>query len=297
MPAVSSTNSLRLAQRFHRVRDLPVFLLADLPAHQPVHVDLRFRCEHAHEQRLFRHFEREEAGHAAVRGDVLADVEHQAGLAHRRARRDDDQVAGLQAARLAIDVVEAGRHAGDEGLVLEQLLDLREALADQRAHRHEAGLDAVFGDREDRALGLVEDQVGFLIGFVGGAEDLVRREDQVAERRLLLDDLRVVLDVGRARHAVDERRDVGRAAHFLEVAGALELLLERDEIDRLAALRQIEHAIEDAAMRVAKERLRIDHRRRDVEGVVVDQDRAEHRSLRFEVVRKRALRGCGRGGH
>ena len=90
---------------------------------------------------------------------MLADVEHQAGLAHRRARRDDDQVAALEAARHLIDVVEAGRHAGDEALVLEQLLDLREALADQIAHRHEAGLDAVVGDREDRALGLVEDQV------------------------------------------------------------------------------------------------------------------------------------------
>ncbi len=282
------------------MRDLPVFLLADLPAHQPVHVDLRFRGEHAHEQRLFRHFEREEPGHAAVRRDVLADVEHETGLAHRRARRDDDEVAGLQAARLAIDVVEAGRHAGDERLVLEQPLDLWKAVTDQRAHRHEAGLDAVFGDGKNRALGLVEDEVGFLIGLVGGAEDLVRREDQVPERRLFLDDLRVVLDVGRSRHPVNERCDVGRAAHLLEVAGALQLLLERHEIDRLAALRQIEHALEDAAMRVAEERLRADHRRRDVEGVVVDEDRAQHRSFRFEIMRKRTLLSggcCGFGCH
>ena len=86
-------------------------------------------------------------------------------------------------------------------------------------HRDEAGLDAILGDREDRALRFVENQVGFLVRFVGAAENLVRREDQVAERRLLLDDLRVVLDVGRARHAVDERRDVGRPADFLEIAG------------------------------------------------------------------------------
>ena len=37
--------------------------------------------------------------------------------------------------------------------------------------------------------------------------------------------------------------------------GAFELFLERDQIDRLAALRQRDHAVEDAAMRVAKERL------------------------------------------
>jgi hypothetical protein len=61
------------------------------------------------------------------------------------------------------------------------------------------------GDREDRALGLVEQDVGLLIGLVGVGQDLVRRVDQAAQRRLLLDDARVVLDVGRSRHAVGQR--------------------------------------------------------------------------------------------
>ena len=84
----------------------------------------------------------------------------------------------------------------------------------------EAGLQPVVGDGEDRALGLVEDQVRFLIGLVGVGEDLVRRVDQIPKRRLLLDDARVVLDVGRARHAVGERRDVGRPADLVELAAA-----------------------------------------------------------------------------
>ena len=106
----------------------------------------------------------------------------------------------------------------------------------QVAQRDEAVAHLVVGDREDRVLGLVEDDVGLLFGLVGGREDLVGREDQVPERRLLLDDPRVVLDVGRARHAVDERGDVGRAADFVELAGSPELFLQRDEIDRVAAL-------------------------------------------------------------
>ena len=101
--------------------------------------------------------------------------------------------------------------------MLEELLDLREGLAHQRLHGDETRLHAIFGDREDRAFRFVQDQVGFLVGFVRRAENLVRREDQVTQRRLFLDDLRVVFDVGRARHAIDERRDVGRAADFLEV--------------------------------------------------------------------------------
>ena len=51
----------------------------------------------------------------------------------------------------------------------------------------------------------------------------------------------------------------------------------------------VDHPLEDAPMRVAEERLAVDDRGGDVEGVVVDQDRAEDRALSFEVVRERAL--------
>ena len=126
----------------------------------------------------------------------------------------------LQPARHLVEVDEAGRHARDQPLLLEQLLDLREALLHQIAHRDEPGLQPVVGDGEDRALGLVEDQVRFLVGLVGVGQDLVGRENQVPQRRLLLDDARVVLDVGRARHAVGQRRDVRRPADVVELAGA-----------------------------------------------------------------------------
>ena len=71
-------------------------------------------------------------------------------------RGDQDQVRRLQARRHLVEIDEAGRHAGDEALVLLQLLDRREAALDQIAQRHEAGADPILGDREDRALGLVE---------------------------------------------------------------------------------------------------------------------------------------------
>ena len=111
-----------------------------------------------------------------------------------------------------------------------------------------------------------------------------------AQRRLFLDDARVVLDVGGARHAVGQRRDVGRTADFVELAGARQLLLQRDEIDRLVPLVERNHLVEDAPMRVAIEVAAVDDLHREVERVVVDEDRAEHRALRFEIVRKRTLR-------
>ncbi len=155
---------------------------------------------------------------------------------------------------------------------------------------HEAGLQPVVGDGEDRALGLVQDQVGFLLGLVRVGDDLVRRVDQIAKRRLLFDDARVVLDVGRARHAVGKGGDVGGSANLVEFTGARQFLFQRDEVDRVVPLVERDHPIEDATMRVAVEVPAVDDLRCQIERVVVDQNRAEHRSFGFEIVRKRALR-------
>ena len=65
-----------------------------------------------------------------------------------------------------------GRHAGDEPLVLLQLLDRREAALHEIAQRHEAGADPILGDREDRPLGLVEQHVRLLLRLVRVGQDL-----------------------------------------------------------------------------------------------------------------------------
>ncbi len=177
--------------------------------------------------------------------------------------------------------------------MLLQLLDGAEAALDEVAQRHESGADPVLCDREDRALRLVEQQVWLLLGLVRLDEDLVGRVDQVAQRRLLLDDARVVLDVRRPRHAVGERGDVRRAADIVEVARARQLFLERDEIDRVAALAERDHLVEDAPVRIAEEVARVDQLRRVIERFVVDQNCAEHGFFGVEIVRKSTL---GSGG-
>ena len=233
---------------------LPQSRLAEKAAAQPVRVDARLGGQHAEEQLLLRHLEAEDADrHVGLGADVLGDVQHQAGLPHRRPGRDDDQVGRLQAGRHLVEIGEAGGDAGDQLLARVQLLDRVEAGLREVAQRDEAVADLVVGDGEDRVLGLVEDDVGVLLRLVGRREDLVGREDQVPEGGLLLDDPRVVLDVGRARHAVDQRGDVGRTADLVELAGSPELLLQRDQIDRVAALREPDHLLEDAAVRVAEE--------------------------------------------
>ena len=120
--------------------------------------------------------------------------------------------------------------------------------------------------------------------------------DQVAKGRLFLDDARVVLDVGAARHAVGERRDVGGAADFLELARSLQLVLQRDQVDGVVALAERDHLVEDAAMRIAEEVARVDQLGGVVERLVVDQDRAEYGLLGLEVVRQRPFGRRRRSG-
>ena len=67
--------------------------------------------------------------------------------------------------------------------------------------------------------------------------------------------------------------------------------LQRDEVDRIVALAERDHAVEDAAVRVAKEVARVDELGGVVERVVVDQDRAEDGFLGVETVRERAFGG------
>ena len=124
---------------------------------------------------------------------------------------------------------------------------------------------------------------------VRGRQDLVRRKNEIAKGRLLLDDPRVVLDVGRPRHAVDQRRDVGRAADLVEIARAPELLLQGHQIDGVVALRQLDHLVEDAPVGVAEEIAGVDHLGREVERVIVEQDGAQDRPFGFEIVGQRAI--------
>ena len=285
-------------ERADRLHQLAVVVGREVAAAQAVRVDPRLGGEQADEQLLRRHLQAEEADRhrpLAVERDVLGDVQHEAGLAHRRPRRDDHHVARLQAGRHLVQLGEPGRHARDQAAVLLQLAERVEAPLHQVGDRDEAGADALVGDLEDALLGAVEDLVGVLGAGVGFLQDVVRAGDQRAQRRLLLDDRRVVLDVGRARHAVDEARDVGDAADVLELRRPRQRFLQRDQVDGVAALVELDHRLEDAAVRVAVEVAGVDDRRGVVERVVAEQDAAEHRALGVEVVRRRAIAAIGGG--
>ena len=110
-------------------------------------------------------------------------------------------------------------------------------------------------------------------------DDRRRDFDEAAENRLLAHDLRVILDVRRGRHRVDEEADVVLAARRLELAAAAELLRERERIDDAAALGDRHHRAEDPAMPLGVEHRVVDVLDRAQHRVLVDQHRRQHRLL------------------
>ena len=115
--------------------------------------------------------------------------------------------------------------------------------------------------------------------------------DQPPQRRLFLDDSRVVLDVRHVRHAVEERRKVGGAARLLDRARAAQLLAERQNVDLRRALGQIRHRAVNPAVRVGKEVVLFEDRKDRGERGGLEQNRAEDGPFRFEVLRKPLLGG------
>ncbi len=249
---------------------------------------------HSDEQLLLRHFEAEHADRpAGLRPDMLRHVQRQRRFAHRRTGGDDDEIARLEPGRQLVEIREPGRYTGDELLAFVRALNRLEAGVRQRAHRHEAFAHAIFRDGENRLLCLVQDEIGFLLGFVRVGENLVGGENQVSKRGFFADDPRVVLHVGGVGQSVRQRRDVGGPAHFVELSGPRQLFLQRDEIDGVPPLAEVDHFFEDAPMRIPEKIAGLQNFGRRVERVVVDEDRTQHGSLRLEVMGQRAIDGSG----
>ena len=91
-------------------------------------------------------------------GDVEGDVGGERGLAHGRAAGEDDQVGGLQAAHHAVEVVEAGRDAGQLAVALDRRAAAMSMASVQRVGEalEAAVVAAGLGELVEPALGLLD---------------------------------------------------------------------------------------------------------------------------------------------
>ena len=163
------------------------------------------------------------------------------------------RLPGWKPGRELVELAEPGRDAGDVDARLVQVHDPREALVEQVVDVGEVAGDPLLREVEHHLLGAV-DEVGGLAGTrLPEPLDLLADADEAAQRRHLLDDPRVVLGVRGRRHDGRELGDLRRAADALELAALVELVRERDRVDRLALAVQRERGLVDRPVRLAVE--------------------------------------------
>ena len=142
-----------------------------------------------------------------------------------------------------------GRHAGDVGAGLVQSGDALEAFLQQLLDVAELGGDPALRKVEDDLLGPVDQDLRLAWAFPAELGDLLSRGDEPAQRRHLADDARVVPCVGGRRHECRQLVHTNPTADGLELAAFLELVDERDRVDRLAF--RIEREARAVDLRVA----------------------------------------------
>ena len=254
---------------------------------QALRVDVGDAREQAQDELLLAHLEAEDADALALldRG-VLGDVEREARLADRRPGGEDDQVALLEPGRERVEVGEPGPHAADLAAVSVQVVEPVVGVVEERLERAEAGVDALLADREELRLGAIDRLLDLGRVLVADPGDPAGGADQVAQDRLALDDPGVLLDVDGGRRLVRQARQVGAPADRLELVLALERLGDGDDVDRLATLEQVEDGGIDPPVRLPVEVRRPQELGDLDDRVAVDEDRAEHRLLGLETLRR-----------
>jgi hypothetical protein len=177
--------------------------------------------------------------------DVLADVERERGLAHRRPARHDHEVAFLQAGGHSVQVAVTGGHAGDVGRVVAvvQRLDAVDHAGQQRSQPLEILRAArpLFGDMQHLGLGFVEDRLGAAAQrVVRGVGDLAGRRGQLAQNGPFADDRRVVADIRGRRHVLNQGTQVGKPADIVELLHGRQRLRQRPQRRRACPRRQVD---------------------------------------------------------
>ena len=239
---------------------------------------------------LLAHLEAEDADALALAdGRVLGDVEREARLADRRPSGEDDEVALLEARRERVEVGEARPDAADLAAVGVEVVEPVVGIVEERLERAEPGVDPLLADGEQLRLGPVDRLLDLGWVLVADAGDPARRPDQVPQDRLALDDPGVLGDVDGGRRLVREARQVGAPADRLELVLALERLGDRDDVDRLAPLEQVQRSGVDPPVRLPVEVGRPQELGDLDDRVAVDEDGPEHRLLGLETLRRKTI--------
>src|SRR5262245_59120124 len=251
-----------------------------------VGVDPALRAQEALHELLLGHLEAQHEHPLVIaHAGVLGDVHGKGRLPHGGPARDDDEIARLEARGQLIELAEAGGESGDVLLLIVELLDLLEGALEDGAHGERRALHAPLGDLEDEPLRVVQHLLDVVAPFVALADDLGGDADEVPQHGLLADDAPVREKGGGSRGLFHERAQRRGPAHFLELVPASELLGDSQEVNRLVALEERQHGVEDLAVAFLVEVGRLEELDGAREAFPIEEHPAEHRPLGLQAVR------------
>ena len=226
---------------------------------------MRCRADHTRQQRLLRHFEREDRHRLRVLHvgrDMVRDVQRERRFAHRGPRGEDDQLAFVHARRHLIELVETRADALDALAGIEKDVDAAFETGEDLL-----GVDQRVAGRVSPSFRRVSSAPARISSGSSSPDDaavdqLLRREDDPPQGRLVLDDPDVAVEREDLRQAVIQRDQVAEAVDGLELVLLHQLIGDGDAVDALAAVGQVAHAQEDAPVLLEAEILRIEEARR-----------------------------------
>ncbi len=260
---------------------------------------------------LRRHFEREETDDGSVnRLDAAVrvvlglvglrrregDVGRKRGLAHRRAPGKDHEVGRLQPAEPLVEIAQPRRDAGKPAVALvgfgrhvdrdlERLVEALEA----------ALVFAALGELVERLFRVEDLRARRVVHrrVIGAVVDVGADIDEFAPHREFVDRAPVFFGVDDRRRRVGEARQILRAADFGQRRVALEEVLQRHRRGEVALRDQLRRRLVNSSVYGIEEMRRLEKARHAVVGLVVDEDRAQERLLRVDIVRLHPVGGVG----
>ena len=123
---------------------------------------------------------------AAANRDIFGKIERERGFPLRRTRRQNQKLRTLKSRRQFVEFRVTGRNSGDALAFAKDFFEALEIVANDVLDRDEAGTHAIFGKREDRRFGVVENGVGAIFAIERAHLDVVRRVNQVPQNRFFL---------------------------------------------------------------------------------------------------------------
>ena len=120
---------------------------------------------------------------------------------------------------------------------------------------------------------------------IGDVDHVLADLDQRAADRQVVDGMAVVLGIDDGGRFGGEPREVLADGEAADIDVGVEESLERDRRRDLAGADQVAREFEDLLMDRLEEMLRLEKVRNAVEGLVVDQDSAQQRLFRLDIVR------------